>query len=83
MDLQLNGKVALVTGGARDVGREISLALAAEGVRVAVNYRNSAQDAEAVVAQIRQAGGTAKAYKADVADLAEVQAMVAAVASDF
>lgn len=83
MDLQLNGKVALVTGGARDVGREISLALAAEGVSVAVNYRNSAQDAEAVVAQIRQAGGTAKAYKADVADLAEVQAMVAAVATDF
>jgi len=42
MDLELKGKVALVTGAARDVGREIALTLAAEGAAVAVNYRRSA-----------------------------------------
>lgn len=83
MDLNLKGKVALVTGGARDVGREISLALAAEGASVAVNYRNSADEAEAVVAEIKATGGTAKAYKGDVADFASVKAMVDAVVSDF
>jgi 3-oxoacyl-[acyl-carrier protein] reductase len=41
MDLELKGKVALVTGAARDVGREIALTLAAEGAAVAVNYRSS------------------------------------------
>ncbi|QRG04793.1 SDR family oxidoreductase [Xanthobacter dioxanivorans] len=83
MDLNLKGKVALVTGGARDVGREISLALAGEGAMVAVNYRNSAEEAQAVVDEIAARGGRAKAYKADVADLAEVKTMVDAVAADF
>lgn len=83
MDFELKGKVALVTGGARDVGREISLALAAEGATVAVNYRNSAEEAQAVVDEIRARGGEAKAYKADVADFDGVKAMVEAVAGDF
>ncbi|MCL8382904.1 MULTISPECIES: SDR family NAD(P)-dependent oxidoreductase [Xanthobacter] len=83
MDLNLKGKVALVTGGARDVGREISLALAGEGAAVAVNYRNSAEEAQAVVDEITARGGRARAYKADVADLAEVKTMVDAVAADF
>lgn len=83
MDLNLKGKVALVTGGARDVGREISLALATEGATVALNYRNSAEEAQAVVDEIRALGGEAKAYKADVADFAAVKAMVEAIVSDF
>jgi NAD(P)-dependent dehydrogenase (short-subunit alcohol dehydrogenase family) len=83
MDLGLNGRVALVTGAARDVGREIALTLAAEGAAVAVNYRSSGADADAVVADICAKGGKAKAYRADVADFAAVQAMVAAVVKDF
>ena len=79
MDLNLKGRVALVTGGARDVGREIALTLAAEGAAVAVNYSSSASDAEAVVAAIKAKGGQAIAYGADVADYEAVKAMVAEV----
>jgi len=83
MDLALNGKVALVTGAARDVGREIALTLAAEGAAVAVNYLSSASEAEAVVSEIAAKGGKAKAYKADVSDYEAVKAMVDAVVKDF
>jgi 3-oxoacyl-[acyl-carrier protein] reductase len=83
MDLGLTGRIALVTGAARDVGREIALTLAAEGASVAVNYRSSAAEADALVAEIAAKGGTAKAYQADVSDLAAVQAMVAAIVRDF
>jgi len=83
MDLALDGKVALVTGAARDVGREIALTLAAEGAAVAVNYLSSATEAEAVVSEIVAKGGKAKAYKADVSDYAAVKEMVEAVVTDF
>jgi NAD(P)-dependent dehydrogenase (short-subunit alcohol dehydrogenase family) len=83
MDLGLKGKVALVTGAARDVGREIAATLAAEGAAVAVNYLSSEADPAAVVAEIKQKGGNAKAYKADVSDFAAVKAMTDAVAKDF
>lgn len=83
MDMHLKGKVALVTGGARDVGREIALSLAAEGAAVAVNYNGSRDRAAAVVAEIEKAGGRAVAYKADVANFDEVKAMIAKVVSDL
>jgi 3-oxoacyl-[acyl-carrier protein] reductase len=83
MDLGLRGKVALVTGAGRGVGREIALSLAAEGAAVAVNYRSSAKDAETLVAGITGKGGKARAYAADVADFAAVKAMVEAVVKDF
>jgi NAD(P)-dependent dehydrogenase (short-subunit alcohol dehydrogenase family) len=83
MQMNLEGKVALVTGGARDVGREIALTLAAEGAAVAVNYNSSPAEAEAVAQQIRDGGGKATAFKADVSDYAQVQKMVAAVAEQF
>jgi len=82
MDMQLKGRIALVTGGTRDVGREISLSLAAEGATVAVHYRGSADEANAVVAEIGKAGGKAKAYQADIADRAAVQAMIQSIVSD-
>jgi NAD(P)-dependent dehydrogenase (short-subunit alcohol dehydrogenase family) len=82
VDLGLKGKVALVTGGARDIGREIAVQLAAEGATVAVNYLKSKADADATVAAIRQAGGQATAYPADVADHEAVTAMVAAIVRD-
>ncbi len=83
MKLGLDGKVALVTGGARDTGREVSLALAAEGATVAVNYRGSKAAADSLVEEITAAGGKAKAYGADVADYAAVRAMATAIVADF
>ena len=83
MDLGLNGKVALVTGAGRGVGREIALTLAREGASVAINYRSSAKDSDALAAEIAAAGGKAKAYKADVGDFAAVTAMVGHVVKDF
>jgi NAD(P)-dependent dehydrogenase (short-subunit alcohol dehydrogenase family) len=76
MDLGLTGRVALVTGGARDIGRQIAVRLAADGARVAINYRNSKSDAKAAVAAIADRGGTAIACHADVSDLDAVRAMV-------
>jgi 3-oxoacyl-[acyl-carrier protein] reductase len=82
MDMQLKDRVALVTGGTRDVGREIALTLAAEGATVAVHHRSSADEASAVVAEIHKQGGKAKAYRADIADHAAVQAMIQSIVAD-
>jgi NAD(P)-dependent dehydrogenase (short-subunit alcohol dehydrogenase family) len=68
MDLELKGKIALVTGAASGVGREIARTLAAEGAVVAVNYRSSTNEAEALTADIVAHGGNAKAFRADIAD---------------
>jgi NAD(P)-dependent dehydrogenase (short-subunit alcohol dehydrogenase family) len=83
MDLGLNGQVALVTGATSGVGREIALSLAAEGASVAVNYRSSAEDANALVSEIAARGGKAKAYQADVADFAAVKSMIDEIVKDF
>jgi 3-oxoacyl-[acyl-carrier protein] reductase len=83
MNMGLDGKVALVTGAARDVGREIALSLAAEGAAVGVNYRGSKDEADMVVKEITNKGGRATAYGADVSDFEAVKAMVAAIVTDF
>lgn len=83
METGLKQKVALVTGGARDVGRGIAMSLAAEGALVALNYSSSSDEADAVVAEIRAAGGTAIAIGADVTNLDEVKAMVDTILREF
>lgn len=83
MNLELDGKVALVTGAARDVGKEIALALAAEGAIVAVNYNKSESEAAATVEEIEAGGGKARAYRADVGDHGKVEAMVGAIVKDL
>ncbi|HHY21467.1 MAG TPA: SDR family NAD(P)-dependent oxidoreductase, partial [Bacilli bacterium] len=72
----LSGKVALVTGASRGIGRAIALELAKHGANVVVNYAGSKNKAEEVVAEIKALGREAYAVQADVADSEAVQAMV-------
>jgi 3-oxoacyl-[acyl-carrier protein] reductase len=81
--MTLQGTTALVTGGSRGIGRAIALRLAREGAAVAVNYRERAGDAEAVVAQIRGEGGRALAAGADVGDALAVADMVKRIEQEF
>ena len=75
----IEGKTALVTGAAKGLGRAISLKLAEKGVRVAINYRSSEDEAENVVREITDMGVEAMSIHADVADVEQVTAMFAAV----
>lgn len=79
----LTGKVAVVTGGARDIGRAISLRLAAEGVKVCINYCHNEAAAKETLELVRKAGGEAILFKADVTRASEVKAMMAAAAGAF
>lgn len=79
----LEGKIALVTGGGRGIGRAICLELAARGATVIVNYNRSGAAAAEVVAQIDKAGGPAQDVQADVSDSEQVTAMFKAIVSDF
>ncbi len=72
----LNGRVSLITGGATGIGRDVAIALAAHGTRVVVNYRSSGIEADAVVARIRDMGGTAIAVRADVSNPSEARSLV-------
>ncbi|KAK44414.1 3-oxoacyl-ACP reductase FabG [Caballeronia sp. LZ029] len=74
--LDLNGRVALVTGGSRGIGRAISLALASCGASVAVNYRQRENQAADVVAEIERLGGRALAVRADVSLSSDVDTMI-------
>jgi 3-oxoacyl-[acyl-carrier protein] reductase len=80
---QVDGRVAVVTGGGRGIGRAISELLAAHGATVAVNYRRDADSAEETVAAIMATGGSAKAYAASVDDPDECATMAHAVIADF
>jgi 3-oxoacyl-[acyl-carrier protein] reductase len=75
----LNGQVALVTGASRGIGAAIARELARAGAKVVVNYASSPAAAEAVVAEINNAGGSAWSHQANVADEAQVDSMVKAV----
>ena len=74
---ELEGRVALVTGAARNIGRAIALSLAEAGAAVALNANSSLAAAEAVVAEIVAAGGRARLVPADLAEAAQIERMVA------
>lgn len=82
-ELRLSGQVALVTGGARRIGRAIVERLASEGADVVVNYASSREEAETLARQVSALGRRALAWRADVSRGDEVRAMVAAVESHF
>ena len=75
-DAEFTGRTALVTGGSRGIGRAIALGLARGGAKVAINYVSDAGAAEAVMAEINDAGGSAAAIQADVSDPDQVRDMV-------
>jgi 3-oxoacyl-[acyl-carrier protein] reductase len=80
---ELQGRVAIVTGAGRNIGRAMALDLAAGGAAVMVNTRSNMAQAEGVVKEIQAAGGQALAFAGDVADAAAVDKMVAATVAKF
>jgi 3-oxoacyl-[acyl-carrier protein] reductase len=74
--LTLEGRVALVTGGSRGIGRAVSILMGRAGARVAVNYVRDAAAAENTAAEVRAAGGEAVPLRADVSDPAAAEALV-------
>ena len=80
---ELDGQVALVTGAAINIGRATALELARAGAAVAVNTRASREAAESVVREIRETGGQAALFMADIADAGQVERMVHGVIECF
>ncbi len=81
--MTLTGKIALVTGASRGIGRAIALRLAAEDAMVVVHYNASAQQAEAVAAEIVEAGGRAFTLKADLSDRGGATALTQSLSSEL
>jgi 2-hydroxycyclohexanecarboxyl-CoA dehydrogenase len=79
----LAGRVAIVTGGSRGIGRAIATALGRQGARVVVNYRQAELDAEAVVKQITSLGGDAIKVRSDVANEGDVRELLARAEASF
>lgn len=82
MDMELKGRVALVTGGSRGIGKAIAKGLAAEGADVTLTYGSNQTAADAVVEEIRAAGGTAAAVGFDVKDPAACKSAVETLAKE-
>jgi 3-oxoacyl-[acyl-carrier protein] reductase len=81
--MNMENKVAIVAGGARDIGRAISEKLAAGGAKVVVNYHSSKADGDATVAAIKAAGGTAIAVAGDMTKQSDVENLVNAARAEF
>lgn len=74
--MRLKGQVAVVTGASRGIGRAIALELASQGARVVVNYHHRLEQAEAVVAAIREAGGEAISHAGDVSEAGVAEGLI-------
>ena len=83
MNFNLNGKIALVTGGSRGIGKSIAIALANEGCNVAFTYRSAESQAKEVEQQIISLGREAKCFQANVASSSETKIVVDAVIAQF
>ena len=81
--MKLKGKVAVVTGGARDIGRAVCIKLAKEGAKVVVNYFDSDSDQDATLAAIKEVGGEAIAVYGDVTKQVDIENMVAKTKEAF
>lgn len=81
--MELSGQAALVTGASRGIGRAVARTLARDGAAVVVNYKEQAEAARSLVAEIEAGGGSAVAWQADVADAAACRRMVEAAAERF
>ena len=81
--MQLDGKVALVTGASRGIGRSIALMLAARGADIVINYAGNTEAAEKTKAEVEALGRKAMVIKADVGDTAACEAMVAEVVKEM
>lgn len=81
--MSLQGRVALVSGASRGVGRAIALALAEDGADVAVNYRREAEEAEQTVAAVKALGRNARAYQASIDNYDQDKAMIEQIVADF
>lgn len=83
MNIDLSGKIALITGSSSGIGLSIAKTLAASGAAVAINYLKNGEQANLAVAEIRSAGGVAEAFLADVTKPEQLTAMVEAIQSNY
>ena len=79
----LTGKVALVTGGSKGIGRAIAVRLAENGVKVAINYNSSEDAADNLVKMISESGGVALKVRADVSNLDQVKGMISNISNEW
>lgn len=80
---ELNGKIALITGSSRGFGRAIALRLAREGVKIVLNYRRSASEAESVYTELTDMGADVLLVRADVGDEAKIAVMFEKIQARF
>lgn len=83
MDQSLTGKVAIVTGGARDIGAEVSIKLASQGAKVCINYFNNEEQAQVTLKQIKDNGGEAIIVHGDMTKGDEVQSVIDACVAAY
>jgi 3-oxoacyl-[acyl-carrier protein] reductase len=83
MNIDLTGKIALVTGGSRGIGRECCQLLASSGAKIILNYRKSKDNAEEVKGEITRSGGEAHIFQADIAEPEKVQSLFDFIGKEF